>query len=400
MQPLKISIPGDFWDIQIYRGRLYLWDMHGSVTVYNWDGIIDSIIRSENDRLQYRCAFTHGSYLYGSDFHEIFSDSEVKNLLLAKFARIPAAQDLDVQAIGRYCISTQLNPFDELPTDTEIFLNCVFAATDSGLYYTRGHDTNRKTGLSRRVFKLTDCPVLSFKANKYSQFALSAGDEGLFEYDYNQKYRDESLTSDSRLLNLSKGHSQFADWAFSSIYSSSVISNSYLSLFEWEKAYRSPEDNDFYWSRKFKENVPADEIFGRNQSGLSWGAGDKLYRVVDNGIEIVPFTNYADKVEDSHFQNKKYMPFRPWKGRIIAAGSSFFGSIVECENALVIILSDDSSHTIEGPITRWRVYPRSINYENHLHVVKKDCVEIYSFNHDYFVDQANKLIGTRHTDRT
>ena len=25
MHPLKLTIPGDFWDVQIYKGRLYLW---------------------------------------------------------------------------------------------------------------------------------------------------------------------------------------------------------------------------------------------------------------------------------------------------------------------------------------------------------------------------------------
>ena len=53
--------------------------------------------------------------------------------------------------------------------------------------------------------------------------------------------------------------------------------------------------------------------------------------------------------------------------------------------------------TIPGPITRWRVYPRSMNYENHLHVILDDRIEIYSFNHDYFLSQQEKEIGIQFT---
>jgi len=45
MQPLMIKIPGNFWDVQIYSGKLYLWEMNGDLVVYNWEGIIDSFIK-------------------------------------------------------------------------------------------------------------------------------------------------------------------------------------------------------------------------------------------------------------------------------------------------------------------------------------------------------------------
>jgi hypothetical protein len=38
-----------------------------------------------------------------------------------------------------------------------------------------------------------------------------------------------------------------------------------------------------------------------------------------------------------------------------------------------------------------------MNYENHLHVILDDRIEIYSFNHDYFLDQEEKNIGIQFT---
>lgn len=49
-------------------------------------------------------------------------------------------------------------------------------------------------------------------------------------------------------------------------------------------------------------------------------------------------------------------------------------------------------------VVKWRVYPRSIQYTNQLHVIYNDRMEILSFNDDYFENQEKKLFGYRHTD--
>ncbi len=102
-----------------------------------------------------------------------------------------------------------------------------------------------------------------------------------------------------------------------------------------------------------------------------------------------------DKGEEQ-FTQLQNLNLQAWKGKVIGGGTSYYGTIVECENALVVLLSNGQTKTIEGPITRWRVYPRSKNYQNHLHVIKDDRIEIYSFNQDYFLDQNEKLIGLEH----
>ena len=81
------------------------------------------------------------------------------------------------------------------------------------------------------------------------------------------------------------------------------------------------------------------------------------------------------------------------KGEIISADSSLFGVVIEKENGLLIINSSLESQFLEGEPVNWRVFPRSINYTNQLHVVYEDALHIYSFNHDYFVDQSTKKMG-------
>ena len=113
-----------------------------------------------------------------------------------------------------------------------------------------------------------------------------------------------------------------------------------------------------------------------------------------SGFEVIKFNNYANTERgEQRFTKLKNINLHPWKGKVINGGTAYFGNIIECENALVILQSNRKSLTIPGPITRWRVYPRSMNYENHLHVILDDRIEIHSFNHDYFLIQEEKEIG-------
>jgi hypothetical protein len=87
MQPIRLTIPGDFWDSQIYRGRLYLWDMDNSLRVYDWERLIDSLI-DKNNKLPITCAFSRSDYLYRGDWSLVFSDADFKKVLVSKFEQV------------------------------------------------------------------------------------------------------------------------------------------------------------------------------------------------------------------------------------------------------------------------------------------------------------------------
>ena len=64
MQPSKITILGDFFDCQIYRGRLYLWTLSGDIYTYDWNGIIDSLETDPIDKIPLTFCFKDGNGLY------------------------------------------------------------------------------------------------------------------------------------------------------------------------------------------------------------------------------------------------------------------------------------------------------------------------------------------------
>lgn len=86
MQPVKLSILGDYLDCQLYRGRLYLWGFDSSLKVYDWYAIIESLIDKEIDRITFEYCFLDGNQLYKRSIIDLINrDKEFKDLLHLKF---------------------------------------------------------------------------------------------------------------------------------------------------------------------------------------------------------------------------------------------------------------------------------------------------------------------------
>jgi hypothetical protein len=80
----------------------------------------------------------------------------------------------------------------------------------------------------------------------------------------------------------------------------------------------------------------------------------------------------------------------------IGGGVAVFGTIVEYDDRLLVVGSDESVALTPSPITRWRTYPRALHYENHLHLILEDRIEIQAYVGDYFVDQEAKRFGLKY----
>lgn len=399
MRPLKLVIEGDFWDSQIYTGRLHLWTMNGELITIDWDNYIKSLMEKYRNPFAIECSFRDSRYLYENNFTSLFQDEDIKEAILSKFSILSQLQLITkINELSDFIYGIQNNPFKELPTDTDIHLNKLYAALDDGLWCSTANRNNRKFPISSKPMKLWDCPLLALNA-KSKSVALSAGNDGLFQYEinnrsfFNSKYPQLSQIEDD-IYEISNKYSLYSNWSSTSIYSSSYNGNSYMAAFGWEQ---KEEDREKF-NRVFKRIIDEHNIFENNSSLISWANERKIIRAKNNGIEIAKYMQ--SRVEDEEYfsaQNKEYyfngftkgkfIPFQPWKGEIISGGISHFGTIIECENALVIIQNNDSFYNISGQITRWRCFPKSKNYTTHLHVILEDRIEIYSFINDYFFNK-------------
>jgi len=394
MQPLKITIYGDFWDCQIYKGRLYLWYTDGSVGVYDWDKLVETTFSNRVDKQVLRYAFTRGNSLYRNELS--FKNTDFKKNLLTKFFNA-SNEDLSIQlkVLKNFEYSKQDDPMAELPTDTCIYDTTLFAINDLGLYSASIHKTELKFGISTSSKKLWDCPLFSIKAANRS-LAMAGGDEGVFELHFENYYGDLSMLEEvnNRIYKVSDHHSSLVNWSFASLYSSSYVDSGFLAAFGWNKHKEAKRPE-----RIFKKLIPDSDIF--NKSGFSWGSQEKIYLANCNTIEVVKYTQKNVNLENEKkvFQHLNSITFKENLGKVISGGIAYFGVIIEYDDALQVLCSDDTLIILRESVARWRVYPRSKRYENHLHVIYEDRLVIYSFNHDYFVDQIHKVRGIQYREK-
>lgn len=396
--PIKIVIKGYYYDCQIYRGRLYLWTLEGTLEVYNWNKLINTfVIPKFKERIPIVFSFMEGNFLYDKKVSYFLSDNRISSLLLKQYKKLELK---DIEITTDALITTLLYkddvPLRELPIDTEIYANNVYFALEKGLYRKVLHSSNAEPTLGPKDTKLWDNRILSLRANKYPQIALSAGSDGLFELNMvkDQALKPQALerVEETLLYKISEQPSSFSNYSFLSIFSSSYIDNSYMALFNWKPSYTTSKSKVY---RDFENFIDEEHIFGdANKDGICWGIDDKIYRINGSNLQIYKFNNSANPEKGDQY----YFPLKSVElpgniGSPISAGTSYFGVVLEFTNGILVLRSDGNVNVISEEVIRWRVYPRSKNYLNHLHLIFNDRMEIYSFNHDALVNQHTKRIG-------
>ena len=139
--------------------------------------------------------------------------------------------------------------------------------------------------------------------------------------------------------------------------------------------------------------IPDAEIFSdfeEPDGEYSWAAQDKICQAANGSIRVAKYEPWN---EQAPLRRLGILPFARDGEAIVSARVALFGTVVELDSCLVVIGSDDETFDACGEPVSWRVFPRSRHYENHLHVIHDDRLEVLSFNHDYLVDQDTKVSG-------
>ena len=435
MQPLVLSIPGDFWDVQIYRGRLYLWHYDGRLSVYDWERLIELAYPRASRSLAVKAAWLRGNSLYNPDVLAVFDDPAFRKVLDKQHEEL--RHDTPVitsEMLEKSLYGVQDNPVNELPTDTEIFDNRLYLVTYGGLWSATAHRNNRRYPVSSKPKKRWDAQAYSASAS-HGRIALSAGDDGLFELDLRSPdddtnggnvYFPGSNDENGSVSQLTGRHSSYADWSFSSVYSTSQAGESCLLAFGWQ---RDPATSGRL-QREFVREIDESEILQRGLvPSLSWGAGDKICGICGTEVTVMRYvqknvtkpetdthnallvsdrtttpssakamTDAADRRAESPFDSVGSVPLKT-EADVIKAGLAYFGILLETPDHLHVLRSDKDVWSMPGPIVRWRTYPRAKYYENHLHIIVQDAVHIVAFLHDYWQPQEEKIAGIRYRYR-
>ncbi len=380
MQPVKIAIPGRYWDSFIYKGVLYLWDVDGSVRAIDWKDMILEWPIDPALKLAMRCAFLQSDYLCDESLDLLFYDPEVRELVQSKFLclakadLVPSPRALAITEKGK-----QDNPFPFPHSDLDVYYNRAYVAGPSGVF-SGSIGAHTKYPISTRPERKWDAPVRRVSASCDS-LAMAAGDDGLFQM---------SLTgSDFWGLEDADGPLRLAEepcvdcnWTYWSIFASTPTGG-YLASFRRDE--KSSERH-----REFEKLVSSHELWG--QDGYCWGVKDKLCLLADALIKVIRYTPWVDQEQMRLIgQLEIDLSF----GGVVSASTAPFGIVIELDRAIVVQTSIGDVVSLPGEPSNWRAFPRSKHYFNQLHIFKDDCLEIYSFNHEYLVNDKEKIAGIR-----
>ena len=353
MQPIKLDIEGQFWDSQIYSGILYLFTLNGEIISVNWDRLLDELNIEDYLKLALTCSFSRSDYLYNTEFSLLFNDPEVKQVIISKFSDLSNKElFISKSQIERCTLTKQNNPFPFPHSDSIIYRNSIYTSSKDGIHRATCNRRKNKYVVSTKKERKWDAPSLSISAN-YRSLAIAAGDEGLYQIGLESKYfNDESNFREPKQL--SSSNCSDCGWTFYSIFASSHLSDGYHAAFE-----KKSDNNHVH--REFKEIKYSGSIF--NETGYSWGMQDKIYLVKNDKISIIKYSPWHSK-DNREYGKLGEIQLENWKGNFVSAKNALFGILVECENAIIVKLSDGDIFNIHNEPVNWRVFPASKRYEN------------------------------------
>lgn len=397
MLPVKIVIPGKFYDSFIYNKKLILWDINSDIVEIDWDFLINDFFENSENKFAYFCAFIHGDYLYGNRWKLIFEDPLVNETIKQRFDSIKDVT-FDIKKIKKDLISFCSNPFPFPHSDCIIYRKYkknpdLYISTSDGLfkspYYK--HKNGNLFNTVKNSIKCHDIP--SFNIDAQSDMIISScGNDGVFGWSEVNDFN--SIFDDSNLKRLSANHSTWINWNFSDIFSSSYYNGGYL----LETSLNRENKNERFQKQSFSiiKEFDADNLFKKR--GLTWGCGDKICSLREGKINIYRYKRNIKNGEKKFTKLESFYDERLSFNNIIKTGSAPWGYILEYKTMLLVIQSNGELIKIEHEdqeIVNWRIFTRSVRYSNQLHVIFEDNISIYSFNNDYFQNQFEKNIGIR-----
>lgn len=400
IQEKKIIIEGSFWDSYIYSNNLLLFGQDQTIRSYRWDDFVNSRIFNESDNLAYRCAFYQSDFLYGIRERELFSDSEIKEIILDKFNRI---QNIYANEQELLPFKTYVSPIElpHLTIDIGVFKNKLYYCDSDGLFFRHIRNNNKTSAISSRNHKFWDAYIQCLKVSNYGRIALSASSDGLFELnttDYNYEMYENFTPVEEDIFQLTKDHSSYCCWAYSSLLNGSYINGTHLFGFKYIK-----KEDSFDYERdigmNFMQGYDTSDVFGDNApNALVVSENEKIYQLSQKAIKGVEYHQNNLGTNDEIFTHL-FSKEQNFGDEIVDAAVAEFGIVVETKKHLYVLLSTgEEIYTVnknQDDIIRWRIFPRSTCYVNQLHVIYNNRIEIISFNDDYFVDQRYKQIGLR-----
>jgi hypothetical protein len=386
LTPIKIVIPGSYWDSWVYRDNLYLFGLDGSIARYSWCNIVSELF-GQPDVSDLGFNLASNASIYYTDGAQTFLKQNEHASIFKSMIHILNKADhvLDQQSLQQYGSKFSDVGIPSLHTDIGLYGGNLYTASPEGVFCGSLSESSKKL-LKSAGAKHSDVPGMKMSI-KYGTVALAAGSEGLHEINIDRAFKRGNYQ-------LSEKYNTDCSWLFSSILGFGDEENAIV----YEMDLRGPntfrkinlKDNPQIATEPYSRPIGEIDVFSHFSLGAKdskcFGLQDKIGVISNNKIWIGRFNPWIkDRNNNSPLQGKPTQVVQAALdySQIVSAGVTYFGVITELEDCILIHGSDNNTYKLNGPSLRWRVFPNSNN-----------TLDIYLFTHDYFADQAEKQMGS------
>jgi hypothetical protein len=375
MQHIKLVVPGEFWDTQLYSSTLYIFDNSGGIFTINWKSFIGELFESSPDlHTVVHASFLESDLFYTASSQILLRDHQIRSIIAGRFEQL-AQLELTAELTGNNIVHSA-NPLPFPHSDSEVYYSKLYVGSKHGIYCA----SCSRTLSEQKVKRIWDAPVLDISASSsYTSIAIAAGSDGLYEVAPGH----EESSPRPRLVVGNPCSS--SEWSGQNIIASSYSSPAFIAEFKKSKMKNSRKKS----VRRFDRRVELSDVFGG--TGYFWGSHDKLYMYRDNKIDCIRYS--INREGKSSYDTMDAILMEDRNGKVVSANVAPFGTVLEYDDEIVVIKSNGEKLVIPGEPVNWRIFPNARYYRNQMHVIYDDRLEIYSFFHDYFVDQLHKNAG-------
>ncbi|NOI83064.1 hypothetical protein F0237_20575 [Vibrio tubiashii] len=333
MASLNILIEGRFLDSYIYSGNLFLLDENYILSIYKWDKLVEIAV-SKHQVEELESLLKDSSQQFSLDINEIFISSEE---LASAFS-----SNID---LGLW------------PSDINVFANILYVSSENGVVR---YDLDYIKGELGGEFTIFDEMSFAISPNSSNRVAIAAGKSGVLTFVPQSK----SLSRND-LREFDSDACTDVDWQSTTLITNTTFGVKRADFMPMPISKDFDILEEFYEKfREFKEFIP--KINCKENAEFSWIGGDRIYSLDFDKNIIVESLSRSEIIASAKSNVES---------KVIKAKSSSFGAVLETDESLYVIRSDEPQRVYGEPVN-WRVFPRAKFYSNHLHIITDDNIEI------------------------
>lgn len=373
MFDVKINIVGDFIESYIYSGVLFTVDTNGVLCSYSWKHLIERYLDSYPEYSEIKDKLLDFRKGCNSSLHKDFTITIDRKFLTQH-------QKGTCTALNVWC------------TDLDVKDNIMYIASEKGVETIPFID-EWNNGVVQHFVRpekvWSGAKIFGLSTGSWGRTILAAGTKGAIEIVNNKVDQIKKI-----------GFSKKIEKEINSdvILGCEWNSQSTLAILDGIDKKIAYKFDDIGSDSVFKDNKNAHLLFGK----LSHEDKEKKINSVLNSLEKEDFKNIPiDKFIHTWLEsnalhaidcnNKKYV----FKGKswVETSKENFFNDIsilrlknvsagifLETEDEHLFRMVEGNKHHLPDNFTSWRVFPRSKNYQDRIHIVYDDYLQIRIFD--------------------